>query len=136
MRKLLYKIFWFVSEIKNQKMINSVIYSARVGADVCGPCYQNDVESQYWKSSLKLQEKKRQGCSSWFQNYDYLTRKWENTRHQRSWIMQVCFLLHVIFYQKTNIKYYSIHVLKTILSTKTLKKYSNVLWIKWLKPRR
>ena len=59
MKKSLYKIFWFVSEIKKQKMLNSVIYSAREGADVCGPCYQNDVESQYLlKKFIKASKKK------------------------------------------------------------------------------
>ena len=89
-----------------------------------------------WKSSAKFQEEKREGCSSLFQNDNWETRKWGSTCHLRSWIIQVCFLLHAIFYHKTIIKDYSIHVLKTILWAKTLKNYSNFFWIIWVKPRR
>ena len=38
---------WFLGKRK-QKMVSSVICSAREGTDVCGPFYQNDVEYQYF----------------------------------------------------------------------------------------
>ena len=38
---------WFLRKRK-QKMISSVLCSAREGTDVCGPFYQSDVESQHF----------------------------------------------------------------------------------------
>ena len=44
---------WFLRKRK-QNMISSFICSAREGTDVCGPFYQNDVESQH--SAEKVQQ--------------------------------------------------------------------------------
>ena len=125
MGKSLYRIFWLVSEKRKTKDNKFSLLFCRVRnwclwallpkwCRVSGFC---------WKSSAKLQGKKREGCSSWFQNDDRETRKWRISWHLWSWIIQVCFLFHVIFYHNTKAKDYSIHILQTILWAKTFKNY-------------
>ena len=43
---------WFLRKRK-QKKINSVICSPREGTDVCGPFYQNDVESEHFVEEVQ-----------------------------------------------------------------------------------
>ena len=49
---------WFLRKRK-QKMISSVICSVREGTDVCGPFYQNDVESQHFVEKVQQSFKKK-----------------------------------------------------------------------------
>ena len=49
---------WFLGKRK-QKMLSSVIGSAREGTEVCGPFYQNDVESQHFVQEVQQRFKKK-----------------------------------------------------------------------------
>ena len=138
MGKSLCRIFWLVSKKKKTKddKLSHLFCKRRnwcLWALLPKWCR---ISAFCWKSLAKFEEEKHEGCSSWLQNDNWETRKWDCTCHLQSWIIQVCFLLHAIFYHKTIIKNYSIHVLKTILWAKTLKNYSNFFFIIWVKPRR
>ena len=132
------RIFWLVSEKKKTKD-DQLSYLFCKGRNWCLwavlPKWFR-ISAFYRKSSAKFQEEKREGCSFWFQNDNLEARKWGSMCHLRRWIIQVCFLLYTILYHKTIIKDYSIYVLKTILLAKTLKNYSNISWIMWVKQKR
>ena len=71
-----------------------------------------------------------------FKKNDRETRKGGNSCHLRGWIIQVCFLLHAIFYHNTKIKDHNIHVIETILRTKTLQNYSDFFSVTWVNPKK
>ena len=82
----------------------------------------SDVKSQHFVENIQQSFKKRSMRDAVLHFKMIIeTRKWGSTCHLRTWIIQVCFLLHAIFYHKIIIKDYSIHVLKAILWAKTPK---------------